>query len=334
MTPILATSNLSIGYRQPRQPVNIVSSQLNLALQRGEMVCLLGPNGAGKSTLMRTLAGMQPPLDGSVKLEGDDVHRLSPSELARSLSIVLTERIDAGNLTAYELVSLGRYPYTDWMGRLRASDHNIVRWAIQVTTAESLSDRPVNQLSDGERQKVMIARALAQEPTIMLLDEPTAYLDLPRRVEIINMLRNLARQGNCAILLSTHDLDLALRNADRIWLLSNGGVMYIGTPEELVLNGAFAAVFHSEGLEFDSSQGTFKVQGASRGTIGLLGKGESTFWTARALERIGFEVVRDDRRQPFQVLVLTQNGTTRWKTIAPKGDHEHASLAELIQHLH
>lgn len=331
--PILTTSDLSLGYRQPRQPEFIVASQLNLVLRQGELVCLLGPNGAGKSTLMRTLVGMQPPLGGTVKLDDREIRSLSVSELARSLSIVLTERVDAGNLSTYELVSLGRHPYTDWMGRLSAADHDIVRWAIEVTTAGSLRDRPVNQLSDGERQKVMIARALAQEPTIMLLDEPTAYLDLPRRVEIINMLRNLAQESNCAILLSTHDLDLALRNADRIWLLSNSGVMHIGTPEELVLNGAFAAVFRSEGLEFDSSQGTFKVQRVSRGTIGLLGEGESTFWTERALERIGFEVVRDDHRQPVQVLVLSQNSTTRWKTINQKGDSEHPSLSELIQYL-
>ncbi len=337
-TPILAASNLTIGYRQSHRAGSkhndtIVASQLTLDLRPGELVCLLGPNGAGKSTLMRTLAGMQPPLDGTVQLDGKNVQTLAPSELAQYLSIVLTERVDAGNLAAYELVALGRHPYTDWSGRLRDADHEAVRGAIRAVGAEALSARAVNELSDGERQKVMIARALAQEPTVMLLDEPTAFLDLPRRVEIMTMLRDLTRRTACAILLSTHDLDLALRTADRIWLLPNDGVMHIGAPEELVLNGAFAAAFHSEGVEFDSNQGTFKMQRQARGAIGLIGDGERTFWTGRALERIGFDVVQNDQSLPWQVHVVSQNGTHRWTIITPYDRHNHDSLTALTQHL-
>ena len=334
MTTILSTQNLSIGYRQPRRADSVVARQLNLDLRRGELACLLGPNGAGKSTLMRTLAGMQPPLEGTVTLEGQAVHTLAPAHLARRLSVVLTERVDAGNLSAYELVTLGRHPYTDWSGRLREADHEAVRRAIRAVAAEELSERPVNELSDGERQKVMIARALAQEPTVMLLDEPTAFLDLPRRVEVMAMLHALARTTDCAILLSTHDLDLALRNADRVWLLPANGVMQAGPPEALVLSGAFAAAFRSEGVEFDSRQGTFKVQRQSRGPISLNGEGERAFWTARALERIGFEVIRYDQTLPFQVHVVNQNGSSHWTTRTPQGHNEHASLTDLIQHLH
>lgn len=338
MDTILSTQNLTIGYRPSRRVASIVASELNLELQRGELVCLLGPNGAGKSTLMRTLAGMQPPLSGTVQLDGRDVHQLAPAELATYLSIVLTERIDAGNLSAYELVALGRHPYTDWAGRLRVADHDVVRRSIAAAGAETLSARPVNELSDGERQKVMIARALAQEPTVMLLDEPTAFLDLPRRVEIIVMLRELAQQSNCAILLSTHDLDLALRNADQIWLLPNDGVMHVGIPEMLVLNGAFAAAFRSEGVEFDSSQGTFQMRRPSRGQIGLKGAAtmpvrETIFWTRRALERIGFDVVQNDQTPPLQVEVLKQNDTFQWVTATRSEIREYPSLATLIQHL-
>ena len=309
-----------------------MASQLNLDLRRGELVCLLGPNGAGKSTLMRTLAGMQLPLDGKVQLESKDIHALAPSELAKHLSIVLTERIDAGNLSAYELVSLGRYPYTDWAGQLSAADHEIVRKAIDTVSAGPLSHRSVNELSDGERQKVMIARALAQEPTVMLLDEPTAFLDLPRRVEVMNMLRDLARLNNCAILLSTHDLDLALRNADRIWLLQNDGTMHIGIPEELVLNGSFAAAFRSEGVEFDSSRGTFQIRHPSGKRIGLIGNGNRAVWTARALERIGFDVVKENELPPIRVYVNNHSEVPRWTTVTADSRYEHFSLTELIQH--
>lgn len=305
---------------------------LSLDLRRGEIVCLLGPNGAGKSTLMRTLAGMQPPLEGCVEIEGQNLHALPPSELARSLSIVLTERIDVGNLSAYELVSLGRHPYTDWSGKLGDADHRAVRRAMQAVGAETLSARPVNELSDGERQKVMIARALAQEPTIMLLDEPTAFLDLPRRVEMVTMLRDLAHATGCAILLSTHDLDLALSNADCVWLLPMEGAVHVGTPEELVLNGAFAAAFRSEGLVFDRGQGTFKVRRRLRGSIGLSGTGETASWTGRALERIGFEVIPHARELPVQVQVVACERGIKWVISTPTERSEYATLGDLLRH--
>ena len=212
------------------------------------MFGLLGPNGAGKSTLMRTLAGMQKPLRGQVCLGKDDLHRLPPDQLAKRLAIVLTERVDVGNLSAYALVGLGRHPYTDWRGTLTANDEAIVRWALTAVGASELAARPLDELSDGERQKVMIARALAQEPQVLILDEPTAFLDLPRRVELMRLLVNLAYTTKRAILLSTHDLELALRVADRLWLLPTGGPLLDGMPEELALNGTLAAAFASEGV--------------------------------------------------------------------------------------
>ena len=191
-------------------------------LEAGELVCLLGPNGSGKSTLLRTIAGMQRPLAGSVELLGHDVRTRTPEWLARHLSIVLTEPIDAGALTARELVGLGRYPFTDWLGRLTAVDRERIDAAIAAVGAEAIADRRVRSLSDGERQRVLIARALAQEPKLVILDEPTAYLDLPRRIETLGLLRRLVRENGVSVLLSTHHLDLALSHADRVWLLPLG----------------------------------------------------------------------------------------------------------------
>ncbi|WPR76111.1 ABC transporter ATP-binding protein [Algoriphagus sp. NG3] len=151
-------------------------------------------------------------------------------------------------LTAYEVISLGRYPYTNWSGKLSAHDHSIIQSAIKLTSAEELIQRPIHELSDGERQKIMMARALAQEPHVMILDEVTAFLDLPRRVDFMQMLNKMARESGCAILLSTHDLDLALRAADQIWLLPKNGEFIVGSPESLVLNGAFEKAFASEGV--------------------------------------------------------------------------------------
>ncbi|PMP84292.1 MAG: ABC transporter ATP-binding protein, partial [Roseiflexus castenholzii] len=248
---VLATEDLSIGYAPRRAPWRVIADNLNLALHAGEVVCLLGPNGVGKSTLLRTLVGMQPPLSGRVLLDGADIAALSPREIARRLSIVLTERIEVGQLTAYALVALGRHPHTDWTGRLTPHDEDVVRRALEAVDAVNLAARLVHELSDGERQRVMVARALAQEPLVMALDEPTAFLDLPRRVEMMRLLRRLAHEMNRAILLSTHDLDLALRTADTLWLLAPGGVIHVGAPEDLVLNGAFEATFANEGMTFD-----------------------------------------------------------------------------------
>lgn len=280
---VLTTHDLTIGYRG--RPL---AADLSLGLRAGELVCLLGPNGAGKSTLMRTLAGMQPPLSGSVQLQGDDITRLTTKQIAQRLSVVLTERIDAGLITARELVALGRYPFTDWMSRLTDADRQVVSWALSSVGAAELADRSVHELSDGERQKILIARALAQEPQVMILDEPTAYLDLPRRVEIVHLLRSLAHETRRAILLSTHDLDLALRTADQVWLLSLDGLMRVGAPEDLVLSGAVEQAFASAGVRFDMETGAFAAREQPAGAVRLIGDGAPALWAARALERGGY----------------------------------------------
>ncbi len=330
---VLSAQGLSIGY-----PQRTILTHLNAELQAGEIVCLIGPNGAGKSTLLRTLAGMQPPLAGQVLLRGDDISKLDARERAKRLSVVLTERVDVGTLTAYALVSLGRYPHTDWTGKLSEHDDEVIHWALAAVGAADFAQRDIHELSDGERQKVLIARALAQEPAVMLLDEPTAYLDLPRRVEIMRTLRDLAHTTGRAILLSTHDLDLALRSADRVWLLPTGGTLQVGAPEDLVLNGAFEAAFRGEGVEFDLLTGSFRVSRPVTTSVRLIGNGAAALWTARALERAGFQPTSEPAAYTVDILnsqsaATGKNVDLRWRVSTSDTAQIYESLYSVIKML-
>lgn len=331
---VLETHNLCIGYTAPRQPDVVVAANINLSLYRGELVCLLGPNGAGKSTLMRTIAGMQPPLAGRVSLAGDDVTTLPPRQLATHLSVVLTDRPNLGLLNGYALVALGRHPYTDWTGRLTRYDEAVIRWAVDAVNATDFAERPVMELSDGQRQKLMVARALAQESELILLDEPTAYLDLPRRAEIMRLLRHLAAETGRAILMSMHDLDLALRSADTLWLMS-GGQVRVGTPEDLVLNGAFEAAFHSEGVTFDRATGAFNVERKLGRAIVVQGSGVPHIWTLRALRRVGYTPLTANNA-PANVPCITLAGDERnpvWHLSQHGTETTHRSIRELLDAL-
>ncbi len=299
----LTASSLSIGYAQPP---SILSQDLKLDLYGGELVCLLGPNGVGKSTLMRTLCGLQTPLQGSIEIMGHPLSELSSTERAKYFAVVLTERLQLGPFSVWDLVSLGRHPYTTGFGRLSPHDQDVIEWAIQCTDIASIQERHVNELSDGQGQRVMIARALAQEPQLLFLDEPTAFLDLPGRVEVTKLLKHLARSTQKAILMSTHDLDLALSVADRIWLLGKEGSFQLGAPEDLVLRGAFEEVFCGKGLVFDHKRGTFKSRQEYCGVIGLRGEGLARFWTVHALEREGFKTIAYEGKQALRVEILEE----------------------------
>ena len=329
---VLRAENLTIGYRLARRGERSVATGLNLQMEAGEMVCLLGPNGAGKSTLMRTIAGLQPALSGAVWLHGAKLDSLSAAERARRLSIVLTDRVDVGNLSAFGLVSLGRHPYTDWSGGLTENDQTVVHWALGAVGAAQLAHRPVLELSDGERQKVLIARALAQEPRLILLDEPTAFLDLPRRVEMMGMLRTLARETGRAILLSTHDLDLALRSADRLWLLGGDGLLHQGAPEDLVLSGAFERAFASERVNFDTFSGSFRMEQPAAGIVHLHGEGLARRWTERALEREGFCVDEDRAGMPAAEIIIDPDAPCWWLR-RNGGDSSHPTIGALLRAL-
>ncbi|ALD93103.1 ABC-type cobalamin/Fe3+-siderophores transport systems, ATPase component [Cupriavidus gilardii CR3] len=280
---VLATTGLFAGHGG--RPL---LGPLDLAIPSGRFVCLLGANGAGKSTLIRTLCAMQAPVAGQVHLDGEPIHAMSAAQRARRLAVVLTERVDGTLMRGYELASMGRYPYLGWAGRLSADDHRIVHQALSSAGALSLADRLVAELSDGERQKIMIARALAQQPRLLVLDEATAFLDLPRRVGTMQLLLDLAHRNGLAVLLSTHDLELALRYADELWLIDGQRSMHVGAPEDLAIDGVLGTSFAADGLTFDLERAELRVGPAGRSAIRVEGGGLRASWAARALERAGF----------------------------------------------
>ena len=242
---ILTLCNLSIGYKEKR-----VAERLNASLKTGALTCLVGRNGTGKSTLLRTVAAIQPPLAGEISLCGKSITSFNRQQLARELTVVRTGRPEIYLMKVYDVVALGRTPYTNIWGTLTADDHRIVSECIRKVGIENLSERAIGSLSDGECQKVMIAKALAQQTRIILLDEPTAFLDYPSKVETMTIMKELVKEGksvegdygandSCygtAALMSTHDMELALRLADYLWLMTSSHELLCGTPEELHYN--------------------------------------------------------------------------------------------------
>ena len=234
----LEIEDLSIGYHR-----SIVQEHLQLCAGEGEMICLLGTNGSGKSTLLRTIAGLQPLYGGRILLCGRDLQRLSSQELARLSALVLTERTALVNTHVVDIVGMGRYPYSNLLGGMSASDMEQIEQAIGQCDLAGLRDRYFNSLSDGEKQRVLLAKAIAQQTPIVLLDEPTAHLDLPGRYRTFALLQEMAHEQGKTVVVSTHDLDLALQTADKLWLMKQQGGIVTGTPKELLGSGVFEEVF-------------------------------------------------------------------------------------------
>jgi iron complex transport system ATP-binding protein len=289
LPPALLTHDLAVGYRTRRER-RAVLERVSVSVAPGELVCVLGPNGIGKSTLMRTLGRMQPALWGGVELGGRPLESLTPFELAQRLGVVLTERVAVGALRVRQVVELGRYPHSGWFGSLGSRDHGVVSWALDAVGAAHLADRDFRQLSDGERQRVMVARALAQQPVLLLLDEPTAFLDVPSRVELMGLLRRLTRQSDLAVVLSTHDLELALRTADVVWLLLPGGDIVTGAPEDVVVSGAMAQAFEGRQIRFHPEERSFRWLTGERGHAAVHGHGLRARMARAVLEREGYAV--------------------------------------------
>lgn len=324
MTPILQTHDLVVGYRGHGQTRTVLSN-INVSVGPGELVCLLGVNGIGKSTLMRTLARMEPALSGSVTIKGTDITRMSQYDLARQVAVVLTERVAVGSMPAFRLVELGRYPHIGWSGLLSDGDRDIVRDAIIAAGAEHLAHREINELSDGERQRVMIARALAQRPAVLLLDEPAAFLDVSARVEMIATLRHLAREQDVAVILSSHDLELSLRLADTIWLIDGAGHMHIGAPEDLLSDGSIAAAFSGPNIAFSAGDRTFKIRSHPHGRAFVDGVGEGVGMARTMLEREGFEIVHS----PDAALVTVTVMASGWEARSSSAQARGTTFAEL-----
>jgi iron complex transport system ATP-binding protein len=238
-----------------------VLSGLSLEASSGAFVCILGRNGAGKSTLMRTIAGLQPALDGAATLAGETIERMHPAARARRIAVVLTERSFSPGLKVEDVVALGRQPFTDWRGHLTSEDRRVADEALVRAGAAAFAGRYFNDLSDGERQRVMIACAIAQTPALMVLDEITAFLDLPGRVEVMSLLRRHARDSGAIVLLSSHDLDLSLQLADIVWLLDARGGLRVGSPEELVGRGYIGEAFDTGDVAFSAERRRFELRG-------------------------------------------------------------------------
>jgi iron complex transport system ATP-binding protein len=311
---LLQTTNLSVGYGENDQ---VLLENLDLELKAGELVCFMGANGIGKSTLVRTLAGLQKEISGHVTSS-------STAPKISQLSVVLTEKVSAVNMTVFELVTFGRYPYLDWNIRLTDHDKAVINDAIDQVNVRSLIDKKLYQLSDGQLQMAMIARALAQETPIMLLDEPTAHLDLNNRVGIMKMLRDLTRKTNKSILIATHELDLALQMADLIWLAGKNKNIIKGIPEDLVLNGTFDEIFELKG--FDLKTGKIEHEFHRNKSVQLSGTGHEYLWTRNALERNGFEVAD---AADVKIILSKKKSTTSWTL----GNEEFSTLLDLINHL-
>ncbi|WP_300728864.1 ABC transporter ATP-binding protein [uncultured Bacteroides sp.] len=285
---VIEAKNLSIGYAN-RHKQEVVHSQLDFCLYRGELTCLLGANGAGKSTLLRTLAGVQKPLRGELKLLGQPIQNYSEKERSRTIGIVLTDKTQAGGLTVRELVALGRQPHTGFFGRLNLKDNEIIDYALDAVGIAHKASKYTAELSDGERQKVMIAKALVQECPLILLDEPTAFLDVVSRIEIMHLLHQLAQKEQKAILLSTHDIEQALVLADKLWLMTDANGLECGVTEDIILNNRMDTLFPEKDIRFDLTHGIYSPTVKGNHSLYLTADNETLrHWAQNALNRNGY----------------------------------------------
>ncbi|HET6559386.1 MAG TPA: ABC transporter ATP-binding protein [Prolixibacteraceae bacterium] len=327
----ISVRNLSVGYKKGKQLV-AVKQGINLQARSGELIALVGSNGIGKSTLLRTLTGFQKALGGEILLNDRKLSSFSIKELARVLSFVSTEAVRVQNLRVWELLSMGRYPYTNFMGSLTEEDNTIIKRAIQQVGLSGYEDRMIDQISDGERQRAMIARTLVQDTPLIILDEPTAFLDIRNRYEIIHLLHDFVKNENKTVLFSTHDLNISTAEVDKIWLMLDDKVVE-GAPEDLILAGNFEQMFHSDKVYFNSESGDFMLRKQSLGSYALKGPEGKTFtWTERALQRIG--LVSDESNALVEVQVPDSSDAQVWKvSIDTKEQFECSSLYEMTGEL-
>ncbi len=278
MSPSLHISNLSIGYKS-----NELFSSLNLQYQGAGLIALMGRNGIGKTTLLRCLAGLKSASVGDIIINKKELHQLTAAQRARMVSLVLTHQSDSGWMSVEELVRLGRNPYTNWWGKFSSEDYARVDQAISLTGLGNLKNKPLFELSDGQLQKALLARALAQDGDLIFLDEPLVHLDPPNKWEIMQLLHKTAHQQNKILVMATHEIELSVNHADYIWLAHSGGIQY-GLPEDLMLSKAFNRVFDHNKYQFEGWHPGYNDQ-----ALVIKGAPDLVPWTARALSRRGID---------------------------------------------
>jgi iron complex transport system ATP-binding protein len=325
---IVETTGLTIGYISHGRGSPVMKN-ISVKACQGELVALIGRNGSGKSTLLRTLVALQPALGGTVRIRVVDLTSISSSERPKIISFTSTEPVAARNFRVRELVALGRFPYTNWIGTLTDSDDRAIEEALEVTGLQQFADRKTDSISDGERQRALIARSLAQDTGLLVMDEPTAFLDLPGRYNIVSLLRKLTREKGKCVIYSTHDLDTAINEADRIWLMA-GDEISEGAPEDLMLSGALAKAFESPLLAFNQVTGTFSFIRQKQTRIAAEGSGLAKKLTERALHRSGY---RTDPDAMLKVEIKEGEKGTEWILINGSIKEVYSSLYELVNHL-
>jgi len=309
---ILTLKKLAIGYERG----NALLSDVNLSVLQGEMVALIGRNGTGKSTLLKSMIGLIPLLGGTCFLDNIPLHSQDPVKRAKKVSYVSSQLSQLPSISVSELVALGRMPHTGWMGRMNTEDKRMVEQALNEVRMDSLMDRKLDHLSDGERQRAMIARAFVQNTPLMVLDEPTAFLDIPNKYELIRLLTRFRNGGKTSVY-STHDLETAMMCADKLWMIHKDRMLE-GAPEDLGIGGIFNHLFDATGITFDEDARRFKYTVTPKGSIKLTGESDNAFkWTRSALERLGF-VMEEDADTFIKVnaleskfeWIITRNGQT------------------------
>lgn len=330
MKPSINTKALHVGYGSGELQ-KVILRDLNLSLYPGELTSLIGANGTGKSTLLKTFSGNLQKLSGQVYFDGNAIESFSRIKLAQYRSIVTTERQGIDHLTVYNLVAMGRFPYTTWSGKLSQEDNVAIDKAIVLTGLSHLQNKEVNKISDGERQKAFIARALAQSTNVIILDEPTAFLDLPNKVNVMNLLKTIAKKEGKTILLTSHDLDIALLLSDKLWILNEGAIKS-GVPEDLILQGGLNGIFKEQNFCFDNRSGKFVFDFEKTNHATIVGEEVGAFWLQRALERQGFHVNRN-LNSSIKIEVVKSDGSYKWTLDSKSTLIEFASIEAILNEI-
>jgi iron complex transport system ATP-binding protein len=286
---MIELQNLSVGYISKKSK-NIILKNVDAKLEKGKLTCFLGRNGAGKSTLLKTILGVIEPIEGSILISQREMKNISANERARKISAVLTDVVKIEHISVEEFVALGRIPHTNWRGIIESEDKKHINNAITICEIDNIRNKIITELSDGQLQKVNIARAICQDTDLILLDEPTAHLDVSNKFKVFEILRKLAIDHKKSIFIITHDLELAFQNADILWVIDKKGKMQSGVTEDLLLDKKIIDSFLTSNFEFDYISGKFLYKRESRISFQLEGDSESTYWTKQALYKNGYGV--------------------------------------------